>query len=85
MKLNHTDNWDMLTSVHWNEGLGFRFRVSALDAARNQKTGVPVSDAWPETDLAMSQLRLLPESALDAARSPLSDTWYEPLGQGPHY
>ena len=67
---------------HWTTSLLW---VSALDAARNQKTGVPVSDAWPETDLAMSQLRLLPESALDAARSPLSDTWYEPLGQGPHY
>ena len=48
---------------HWvrdltTEGLEFRFQVSALDAARNQKTGVPVSDAWPETDSDMSQLRL---------------------------
>ena len=45
---------------------------------KSEKTEVPVSDAWSET--VRRPHYILPESALDAACSPLPDTvWYEPL------
>ena len=57
----------------WDIGRPHYFRNQHWTLLAVKDYRVPVSDAWSETDLD-SDFWWLPESALDAARSPLSDT-----------